>query len=151
MEMLYRYFEHYDARLQEALSQPGTSARQCLLAYFESWLHTHQCDAGHQSQSCLAIKLAAEVSDLSEPMREALSVGMSRVVTRLADCIRRGQAEHSLCTSLPAEKTASALYSLWVGSALLFKVNHAQEPMLVALEQTRVLLKQPGSECNVKQ
>jgi TetR/AcrR family transcriptional repressor of nem operon len=73
--MLRRYFEHYDARLLEALDPSQGDARSCLLRYFSGWLDRHQqCEEGNQS--CLAIKLAAEVSDLSEPMREALAEGM---------------------------------------------------------------------------
>ena len=142
VELLQRYFEHYDARLQQQLQQGEGSARDRLLAYFDGWLDTHKC-CDEQSQSCLAIKLAAEVSDLSEPMREAQAEGMGRVVQRLADCIRQGQQQGSLCTQLHADETASALYSLWVGSALLFKVHHSQAPMQVAQAQTRALLKMP--------
>lgn len=142
VEMLQRYFEHYDARLLEALDPSQGDARSCLLRYFSGWLDRHQqCEEGNQS--CLAIKLAAEVSDLSEPMREALAEGMGRVIIRLADCIRRGQQEGSLCTRLSAEDTAGSLYSLWVGSALLFKVQHTQQPMLQAQALTDAMLK-PG-------
>ena len=144
VEMLRRYFEHYDARLLQALDPEQGNARDCLLGYFSGWLDRHQqCEEGNQS--CLAIKLAAEVSDLSEPMREALAEGMGRVVLRLSDCIRRGQHEGSLCTRLPAEDTAGSLYSLWVGAALLFKVQHTQQPMQQALALTAALLKQ--SDC----
>lgn len=143
VEMLRRYFEHYDSRLLQALDARQGNARDCLLGYFSGWLDNHRCD--ENSQSCLAVKLAAEVSDLSEPMREALAEGMGRVIMRLADCIRRGQQEGSLCTRLSATDTAGSLYSLWVGAALLFKVQHTQQPMQQALALTAALLKQ--SDC----
>ncbi|WP_293765110.1 TetR/AcrR family transcriptional regulator [uncultured Aquitalea sp.] len=145
VEMLRRYFLQYDERLLELLAADQGSARDCLLRYFAGWLNRHQCTG--DNQSCLAIKLAAEVSDLSEPMREALAEGMGRVIQRLSDCILRGQQEGSLCTRLSAEATAASLYSLWVGSAVLFKVQHSQEPMQQALALTDVMLKQPDGAC----
>lgn len=141
VELLQRYFAHYDANLLAVLDQSQGDARSCLLRYFSGWLDKHRCD--ENSQSCLAIKLAAEVSDLSEPMRQALAEGMGRVIVRLADCIRRGQQEGSLCTRLSAEDTAGSLYSLWVGAAILFKVQHTQQPMLQARALTDAMLK-PG-------
>ena len=51
---------------------------------------------------------------------------MSFVVRNLAACIRRGQQEGSLVPDLLPDETASALYSLWVGSALLFKTTFAR-------------------------
>jgi TetR/AcrR family transcriptional repressor of nem operon len=141
VELLRRYFEKYDGRLVEFLSKDAGSARDCLLHYFDGWLETHRCDK--PQSCCLAVKLAAEVSDLSEPMREALADGMSFVVRNLAACIRRGQQEGSLVADLLPDETASALYSLWVGSALLFKTQHSRAPLLAAMAHTQQILRAP--------
>ncbi|OWY37243.1 TetR family transcriptional regulator [Xenophilus sp. AP218F] len=137
--LLQRYFERYDERLNGLLAAQAGDARSCLLAYFDGWIDNHRCD--QQAHTCLAVKLAAEVSDLSEPMREALAEGMGRVVRRLADAIRRGQEEGSLCAQLAADDLASSLYSLWVGSALLFKVQRSHAPFLNARRLTEAMLK----------
>ncbi|MDF0605835.1 TetR/AcrR family transcriptional regulator [Neisseriaceae bacterium TC5R-5] len=139
--LLQRYFEQYNLSLISRLHEEQGSARSCLLAYFEGWLHSHCCD--HPNQSCLAVKLAAEVSDLSEPMREALSTGMAYIIHNLASCIRRGQTEGSLHPALLAEQTASALYSLWLGSLLIFKVQRSLLPLESAMAQTKQILQQP--------
>ncbi len=143
VEMLRRYFLNYDEKLVLLLRPEAGHARDCLLAYFQGWVDHHQCS--EHSHTCLAVKLAAEVSDLSEPMREMLAEGMGRVIHRLADAIRRGQQEGSLCTHLEPDELAASLYSLWVGSALLYKVLRSQQPMLNAYKLTETMLVQPDS------
>ncbi|POZ63665.1 TetR/AcrR family transcriptional regulator [Chromobacterium alticapitis] len=146
VEMLRRYFLNSDERLAQLLRPESGNARNGLLAYFRGWIDHHQCE--QHSQTCLAVKLAAEVSDLSEPMREMLAEGMGRLIVRLADAIRRGQREGSLCTHLEPDELAASLYSLWVGSALLYKVLHSQQPMLNAYKLTETMLAQPdGASC----
>ncbi|MGY8624876.1 TetR/AcrR family transcriptional regulator [Chromobacterium violaceum] len=141
VEMLRRYFLNYDERLVLLLRPEAGDARECLMAYFNGWLDHHKCT--EHSHTCLAVKLAAEVSDLSEPMRETLAEGMGRLIARLADAIRRGQREGSLCTYLEPDELAASLYSLWVGSALLYKVQRSQQPMLNAYQLTETMLIKP--------
>ncbi|UTH72607.1 TetR/AcrR family transcriptional regulator [Chromobacterium sp. IIBBL 290-4] len=138
VELLRRYFLNYDEKLVLLLRADHGQARDCLLRYFDGWVERHQCDGA--SHTCLAVKLAAEVSDLSEPMRDALAEGMGRVIVRLADAIKRGQTEGSLCPTLAPDTLAASLYSLWVGSALLYKVQRSSEPMLNALRLTETML-----------
>jgi TetR/AcrR family transcriptional repressor of nem operon len=138
VEMLERYFADYDLHLLAILQHGEGSARTRLLRYFQTW---HQRYAeGNCHQGCLAVKLSGEVSDLSEPMREALACGMGRIITRLADAIRNAQQDGSLATSLEPDHCAQALYALWLGSSLLTKVLHQQQPLDVALSQIEVML-----------
>lgn len=138
VEMLQRYFEDYDLRLLQTLQQGEGSARARLLHYFQLWHQRYA--AGDCHQGCLAVKLSGEVSDLSEPMRQALADGMGRIVLRLADAIRAAQQEGSLAGSLDAEQSAQAVYALWIGCSLLHKVLHQLQPLDVALAQTETLL-----------
>lgn len=136
--LLARYFAAYRERVGDLLadSQPG-NGRERLLAYFQQWLDNH---ASCESQSCLAVKLAAEVSDMSEPMRVALSEGMDAIVRKLAACIRSGQQDGSIKPQLPADDTAYALYSLWLGAALMYKTQHSLAPLQAAMTHTQGLL-----------
>ncbi|WP_229804761.1 TetR/AcrR family transcriptional regulator [Paludibacterium paludis] len=138
VQMLERYFDNYDARLAELLVQAEGSARDRLLGYFQRWMHRHCECSSHMS--CLAVKLAGEVSDLSEPMREALSRGMDRVMRRIADALREGAADGSIRTAGAPENMARSLYSLWIGASLLFKVQHDPAILDGALERTAELL-----------
>lgn len=136
-DMLVRYFSHYGEQLERLLSRPGASARDCLLDYYRRWA-SHE--GGNCQQACLAVKLSGEVSDLSEPMREALANGMKGAERRLADSIRRGQADGSIDAALAPDQVATALYTLWVGAELMAKVQRSSLPLQQALRQTELLL-----------
>lgn len=136
--LLERYFAAYSERLGVLLTDTASgNGRERLLAYFRQWLETQQSCT---TQGCLAVKLAAEVSDLSQPMRGATADGMSAVVRTLADCLRQGQQDGSIKPQLPADDTAYALYSLWIGASLLLKVQHDLAPLQAALVHTEGLL-----------
>ena len=131
VDLLERYFADYLLRLDGLLASEQGPAADCLL-------NNQLCVS--EGGGCLTIKLAAEVSDLSELMRETLARGTRQIVERLSQCIVRGQSEGNLPASLPAEQTASALYSLWIGSALLAKVQQTRQPLELAMQQTRQML-----------
>ena len=67
------------------------------MTYWRNWLHT-QC-ADDPEGKCLAVKLGAEVSDLSEAMRAVLRNGTSQIIERLAGGIEAGLADGSLSGS----------------------------------------------------
>ncbi|MEG9529504.1 MAG: TetR/AcrR family transcriptional regulator, partial [Hyphomicrobiales bacterium] len=68
--LLADYFEAYLADIDATLAEPGLSHAERLMNYWRKWQAT-QGSIDYQ-RKCLAVKLAAEVSDLSEPMRLAL-------------------------------------------------------------------------------
>jgi TetR/AcrR family transcriptional repressor of nem operon len=138
VEMLQRYFEDYDQRLLNTLQQGDVSGRTRLLRYFQFWHQRHKDGGCHRG--CLAVKLSGEVSDLSEPMREALANGMERIVMRLAGAISTAQQDGSLAPYLDPQHCAQALYALWIGSSLLHKVLQLQQPLDMALTQTESML-----------
>ncbi len=141
--LLLRYFDTYDLKMQALFADaaPGPM-RARLLAYFTRWLHNanvHDCHG-----SCLAVKLAGEVSDLSEAMRLALATGMARVVMRLADAIEAGVADGSLAPVADPAALADALYSMWLGAALRTKVRHDAHALEQAMAETQTRLP-PGT------
>jgi TetR/AcrR family transcriptional repressor of nem operon len=138
VEMLQRYFANYDQRLQETLLQDTAPARTRLLRYFDAWRQGYTDGGCHGG--CLAVKLSGEVSDLSEPMREALASGMGQVVARLAATIRTAQEDGSLAKQIDADHCAQAVYALWIGSSLMQKVLHQQQPLEMARTQTEAML-----------
>ena len=71
--MLESYFEGYLAELDAVLCSPGSTMAQRLMAYRQHWQET-QSFSDRQGK-CLAVKLGAEVADLSEAMRLALKRG----------------------------------------------------------------------------
>jgi TetR/AcrR family transcriptional regulator, transcriptional repressor for nem operon len=135
--VLDAYFADYLARMDALLTAPGTAAQQ-LIGYFHDWLDSQ---TGDEAQSrCLAVKLGAEVCDLSDSMRAALARGTSGVIERLARCIEAGKADGSLLANLDAQTVAVALYQSWLGAGLLAKIARDRAPLDTAMVNTRQLL-----------
>lgn len=136
--LLDAYFSEYLAHLDDMLARPGTAAER-LMGYWRFWLDSH--DGQAPDCQCLAVKLGAEVSDLSESMRATLSRGIDGIVQRLARCIADGQAEGSLPASADPQTLASSLYQAWFGATLLVKITRQRAPLDAAMATTRQLLR----------
>ncbi|HYR24899.1 MAG TPA: TetR/AcrR family transcriptional regulator [Aquabacterium sp.] len=136
--LLEAYFTDYLARLDTLLGQPGVPAAEKLMRYWHHWLDTQAtCDS---KGKCLAVKLAAEVSDLSEAMRAVLQQGTDRIIDRLAQAIDEAVADGSLQGPLQARDTATTLYQLWLGASLRAKITRDRAPLESALSATHRLL-----------
>jgi TetR/AcrR family transcriptional repressor of nem operon len=140
--LLERYFQDYDARLTGLVAAAPLGGRETVLAYFRNWLDTQSASGDHHS--CLAVKLAAEVCDLSEPMRQELSVGMNRIIAHLATAIRAAQAD-GLLTRADAGQLAESLYAMWVGASLLARANGSNAALERAWRQTEQMLEIAGT------
>ncbi|AJY09423.1 TetR/AcrR family transcriptional regulator [Burkholderia dolosa] len=142
--LLESYFEGYLEHLDNLLKrQPGTGAER-LLTYWGNWLHT-QC-ADDPEGKCLAVKLGAEVSDLSEAMRAVLRRGTGQIIERLAGGIEAALADGSLSGVDDPAYTAAILYELWLGATLLEKIHRDRKPLERAMVETRRLLNLPPAE-----
>lgn len=140
--LLESYFEDYLAELDRTLSQPGMTMAQRLLSYWQVWQDTQSfldCQG-----KCLAVKLAAEVADLSEAMRLAIRRGTTGIVSRLARAIETGVAEGSLGIDGSAESVANSLYQLWLGASVMVKIGRTTEPFETAMATTRQILHLPS-------
>jgi TetR/AcrR family transcriptional repressor of nem operon len=140
--LLQTYFTDYMQHLEGLLSRPQTSVADRLMGYWTFWLETQaNCDPRGK---CLAVKLAAEVSDLSEAMRMTLEQGTNQVIARLAQSIHEGIADGSLPSDIEAQATATTLYQLWLGASLRAKITRDRTPLEVALAASRRLLGLPS-------
>lgn len=138
--LLEHYFQRYLAELEALLQPSPLPAGQRLMQYWMRWLALEaSCDP---TGKCLAVKLAAEVSDLSEAMRNVLQHGTGQIVASLADCIREGQEDGSLPPLRlgDPEMTATTLYQLWLGASLRAKITRDSAPAEQALAATRLIL-----------
>ncbi|WP_434681529.1 TetR/AcrR family transcriptional regulator [Pseudomonas sp. R1-18] len=138
--LLEDYFESYlaDMRLIFAGSEPESRK---LLTYWQRWTDNQsgQNDAG----KCLAVKLGAEVADLSESMRQALDRGTSQIIQCLAGALMLGQAQGSLRLEQEPEPLATQLYALWLGASVMAKITRTSLPFDQALAMTRQALGTP--------
>ncbi|MCV2355428.1 TetR/AcrR family transcriptional regulator [Paucibacter sp. B2R-40] len=133
--VLDRYFDNYALRLDELFKHSELPAFDCLMNYFAQWTQAQAGDG--EGDKCLVVKLAAEVADLSQSMRESLRLGTDEVIKRLADCIAVGQQDGSVGRHLEAGQTAQALYQLWLGASLLSKLRLDDSALQDALALTR--------------
>lgn len=140
--MLDSYFDEYLADIDATLRKPGLTMAQRLLNYFQSW-RENQSFLDCQGK-CLAVKLGAEVSDLSEPMRLALKQGTSGITSRLARAIETGVAEGSLSIDGEPEQVAESLYQLWLGASVMVKIVRSGQPFEAAMVSTKLILHLPG-------
>lgn len=114
------YFEHYKHRL-DAIAGEDISAQQKLYNYFQYWYNTQQNECDHEK--CLVVKLSGEVSDISDPMREALAGGYMQTIKWISEQIKAGWADGSIPknTDLGAESIANRWYYAWLGASLIAK------------------------------
>ena len=136
--LLEAYFEEYLANLDEILRQPGLTMAQRLMVYLQQWQDTQSffnCQG-----KCLAVKLSAEVVDLSEAMRRALKHGTSGFIQRLRHAVAGGVSEGSLSIDDEPDSIAQSIYQLWLGASVMVKIVRTTQPFESAMATTREIL-----------
>lgn len=136
--MLSAYFEGYHADMDTVFAKPGLTGAERLMLYFAAWRESQS--AFDCQGRCLAVKLGAEVADLSEPMRLVLKSGTNGIIARLASAIGAGIADRSLAVEEPAGDLSASLYHLWLGASVMVKILRTHEPFETALRSTRAML-----------
>ncbi|MGA1799043.1 TetR/AcrR family transcriptional regulator [Sphingomonas sp. 4RDLI-65] len=136
--MLLAYFEGYHADMDALFAKPGLTMAERLMLYFAAW-RENQGALDCQGR-CLAVKLGAEVADLSEPMRLALKTGTSGIIARMTRAIEGGIEDGSVGVQEAPADLATALYYLWLGASVMVKIGRTQDPFERALHSTRALL-----------
>ena len=136
--LLENYFEDYLTEFDRILAQPGLTMAQRLMDYWQLWRASQSYE--DCQGKCLAVKLGAEVADLSEAMRLALQRGTEGIVSRLSRAIAAGVDEGSLAIDGDAASVARSLYQLWLGASIMVKIARTAQPFDTALATTRRML-----------
>lgn len=136
--VIERYFEEYLTDMDLIMNDAEQSWAERLMAYWASWRATQSLD--DCQGRCLAVKLGAEVADLSEPMRLALKAGTTEVVDRLERAIIGGINDGSLTSQSEPRVVAQGLYELWLGASVMAKVHRSLTPLDSANTMTRHIL-----------
>ena len=126
--IIKNYFDHYKHRLQ-AIAAQDITAQQKLYDYFKFWYDTQQNECDHEK--CLVVKLSGEVSDISDPMREALAGGYQQTINWISDQVKAGWADGSIpkFNDLAAESIAKRWYYAWLGASLIAKTSRSNLPL----------------------
>lgn len=135
--LLQEYFDRYLVDLDALFATTGVSGHERLMRYWQRWLDK-QRDACSE-QTCLVVKLGAEVADLSDSMRLTLRDGTDQIIARIAGLITAGAADGSM-PALEPQATAQTLYQLWLGASLLGKLHRNGQALENAMQFTRRLL-----------
>ena len=119
--LLEHYFDKDGAQADKYLFSPGKTARQRLSAY---WAFFRANQEHHDPVGkCLAVKLGAEVSDMSEEMRLALKIGTSSIISKLARVIKEGKTDGSIPSAGSPTATAQTIFQLWMGASVMWKIS----------------------------
>jgi TetR/AcrR family transcriptional regulator, transcriptional repressor for nem operon len=136
--MLKSYFDEYLANMDRIFAEADKSSAERLMRY---WQNFHDTQSADECQGrCLAVKLGAEVSDLSELMRMVLKEGTTGIVDRLEQMIIRGLADGSLSVNAGPRLTAEALYDTWLGASVMAKIHRSSDSLDRAMTITRQFL-----------
>ncbi|BCY09619.1 TetR/AcrR family transcriptional regulator [Actinoplanes sp. L3-i22] len=136
--LLDEYFVEYLAEMDDFLREPGLTTAQRLMNYWASWSDNqsyNDCQG-----KCLAVKLGAEVADLSEPMRLSLAAGTGGIIDRLETAIATGVEDGSVTVVNTPRETARILYDLWMGASVMAKIRRDGVHFGTALTATRQML-----------
>lgn len=137
--MMTRYFIDYLAEMDALFAQQSRSAADRLMEYWEGWRATQSLE--DCQGRCLAVKLGAEVADLSEPIRLALAEGTAEIVARIEKMIVAGTTDGSLAVhNTDPHTTAQNLYDLWLGASVMAKIHRSPVSMDNALSLTAQIL-----------
>lgn len=139
--LLEDYFDDYMISLEARLQDDGSPIASRLMGYFQDWLDTQSSVT--TEDKCLAVKLSAEVTDLSEAMRLTLKQGTDRVMARLAQCVEEGMRKGEFVISQDPIAVAHEIYYMWIGATLLTKVHRTREALECAMQATRARLNLP--------
>ncbi|KPC51917.1 TetR/AcrR family transcriptional regulator [Amantichitinum ursilacus] len=136
--LLESYFDDYLGEMDQVLALPGKTTAQRLQRYWQIW-QDNQSFSDCQGK-CLAVKLGAEVADMSETMRAALNRGTAGIISRLAAALAAGVTDGSLTITADPTALAHSLYQLWLGASIMVKISRTTQPFAMALEATRSLV-----------
>ena len=132
--LLEDYVADYLLRMDALVAAPQTGGDR-LARYGQAWLASDS--APSITDTCLVVKLASEIADLSEDMRRILDAGVGQLVDRLEAILSAGIADGSISPLPDPAQAARLLYGQWLGAAVLAKLGRSERPLQDALDDTR--------------
>lgn len=148
----YHYFDSKEKfgveMLKHYMDQAGENKRQMLISkddepdplkrlfiYLEGSIDYIQSTAG--TFPCLALKLASEVSDLSEDMRQELALGFEDWISIYREILEEAVAANQLPANFNCASEAQLIHDLMSGAIQRAVINRSVEPVRNAVEHTK--------------
>jgi len=136
-ELITDYFSEYLTSIDSLFNNDKMTGYERLMTYFQGWANTQSTPCNEKK--CLVVKLGAEVSDLSEPMRIALEKGAAGVIAKISQCIQVGVKDGTIDPDIQ-DQMADSLYHLWLGASVVAKLQKNEAPLLSALSTSTLIL-----------
>lgn len=131
VELIRHYNEECSQRWNRLMApHTGLKPLERLLTTLEAQL-AMMAEQGCQ-QSCLMVKLAAEVSQLSEPMRGEVERILVEWRLSWENLIAEGQDDGDIRKDIPAPVLASFVQSAWLGAIVRAHVEKSFAPLRAA-------------------
>ncbi|MDQ3174075.1 MAG: TetR/AcrR family transcriptional regulator [Acidobacteriota bacterium] len=140
VELIRHYVQEHTERLEKFFGQRGERALQKFVDY---WGYVvGRMTEGECRQSCLVVKLGVEVTNFSEPMREALATGMKTWRSIFEKAIREGQTDGSIRNVLKADEAAAVVQDSWQGALQRMQVERSVAPLRATAQFLRSYLEE---------
>ncbi len=133
VELLKHYIAAATTEKNHALfsSESGDDPMPRLLSFLETSIGKFE-EAGGRCP-CLVLKLASEVTDLSEPMRVVLAEGMGTWLGLLAGVFDEAKTLGRISADVDSRAEAELFRDLWGGAIQRSTILQSSEPMRRAL------------------
>ena len=133
VELLKHYIAEATGEKNHALvsAEFGKYPMPRLLSFLETSIQKFE-ESG-QRCPCLVLKLASEVTDLSEPMREVLAAGMDKWLNMLAGVFDEAKVLGHISQTVNSRDEAELFRDLWAGAIQRSTISKSTEPMFRAL------------------
>ena len=136
-EMLKHYMNDASDRKRQMLiaNDTGTDPLKRLFLYLDGSVDFIQSVAG--TFPCLALKLASEVSDLSEAMRQELARGFDDWIDIYREVLDEAVAEKMLPESFDSGSEAQLIQDLWSGATQRAVIARSSAPVRHAVDHIK--------------
>ncbi len=143
VEMLRHYAKGANAQRWQMLLNSDIEADpvERILTMFNSVIGKIQESGG--KCPCLLQKLATEVSNFSDPMREELAIGFSEGINIVKQALDEAVAMGRLPEGLNTQSEAEFIMDLWAGAQQRASIFRTVEPLRHAVEVFRNRLETP--------
>jgi len=129
--IITHYTQWVDEAWERCLSDAPTDAHDAVRHVFTRFIAHHEQQG---CQGCLVGNFAAEVAETSALCCGVLNTALSGWRARLAELLRRAQAEGSVRSDVDADALATFFWDAWEGALLRMKIEHTSQPLKDTVE-----------------
>lgn len=143
VELLKHYVSNSIAYKSKLLLPPNPEPDPLLrlLTYLES--NVARMVESDGKCPCLIIKLASEVCEMSEPMREVLADGSRESAGVYEKLIKEGQEKGTISSQINSEQMAVVILDLWTGAMQRASTSRSVTPLREAIAFLKAVLSFP--------